>query len=250
MSSYPGLRLVDYQNLSDGDWNPAAISDEYNAMGSTPPRILYLWIFNRPNSLCGQLITHGWAFIGPIHLLVSPAARVATPIMKSREDIDRAVQDFRYGVERNKCPKLIDYEYRAHYHGYPINYLWCSNRMWEYGFEAMAQTSDYFVMDLSASERPDGLVTEIRYLLHHVPLGKVIFLLDVCSSDAEIVDAFMGNAWGGMQSTSANINHGTPLTLICYDSGSMGYMAQATLGLWAGKGTVPLARRATHFAHW
>ena len=74
MTDFPGLDIVDYRDLPDGVWQPERLSNERNALGRPTNRIMYLWLFGRQDSLCAQLVSHGWAFIGPIHLLVSPGA--------------------------------------------------------------------------------------------------------------------------------------------------------------------------------
>ncbi|MEZ5534567.1 MAG: hypothetical protein R3F02_02980 [Thiolinea sp.] len=250
MGSFPGLTHIDYRDLPDGRWQPETLSDQANAAGKPPRPLLYLWVFERPNSLCGQLVTHGWAFLGPVHLLVSPVIRANTPLAISRQFIDQAAQQFNQASGHYRCPKLIDYEHRPTYYGYPINYLWCTDKTWEYGFQVIAKKCHYFVMDLSARSRPDGLVTEIHYLFRHVPLSRVIFLLDTYRTNDQLVSAFIREAWEAMPADAVNAGRLEPLTLIRYQSSSMKYLAQATLSLWTGKAKVPLAQRAAQWAGW
>lgn len=244
------IQIIDYRDLAESIWQPKSLSNTHNAMGFTPMPILYLWIFERPDSLCGQLITHGWAFLGPIYLLVSPSARVDGAIMKSTQDIDRASAEFQTQAGNYKCPKLIDYEYRANYHGYPINYLWCTDKTWEYGFESMASRCEYFIMDLTAEERPEGLLTEVTYLFHYVPLEKVIFLVDTYRADLDLVQDFLLSAWSSMSPDAVNSHLQDLPPLISYNSSHPAYLMQAQLSLWSGKSKVPLARKAAHFAQW
>lgn len=250
MSNFPGLQHLDYRDLPDGYWQPDKLSDRINAAGKPPLSLLYLWVFERPDSLCGQLVTHGWAFLGPVHLLVSPTIRTNTPLATSRQFIDQATQQFQSASGHYRCPKLIDYEHRPTYHGYPVNYLWCTDKTWEYGFHAMAKKCDYFVMDLSARSRPDGLVTEIHYLFRYILLNQVIFLLDSYRTDDQLVSDFIHEAWEAMPANAVNAGRQEPLTLIRYQSSSMKYLAQATLSLWTGKTKVPLAQRAAQWARW
>lgn len=250
MSDYPGLQFINYQTLSDGVWKPGQITDHSNAFNSPPIRIMYLWLFDRQDSLCGQLVSHGWTSIGPVHLLISPAARVDSPLLKSSQAIDQAIRGFRYSAGQYQCPKLIDYEYRPRYRGYPINYLWCSNNSWVYGFESLANRSDHFVMDISAEEQPEGLIREISYLLQNHSLKKVIFLFDKHTGVADLVDRFMQRAWDKISPGSVNDHRVKPIPVIQYSSANILYLAQATFSLWSGKSKVPLARRAAQLARW
>lgn len=250
MSKFPGLHYIDYQDLPDGIWQTDTLSDQSNALGKPPRPLLYLWVFERPDSLCAQLITHGWTFLGPVHLLVSPTIRTNTSLATSRQFIDQAAQQFQHASGHYRCPKLIDYEHRPTYHGYPVNYLWCTDKTWEYGFQVMAEHCQYVVMDLSARDRPDGLVTEIGYLLANIPLEQVVFLLDSYRTNIEMVSEFIQDAWAAMPVNAVNAKRQAPLTLIQYRSNSMKYLAQASLSLWTGKAKVPLARRAAKWAGW
>ena len=250
MANFPGLDLVNYLDLPDGIWQPERLSDAHNALGLPPKRIMYLWLFDRHDSLCGQLVSHGWTFIGPIHLLVSPGARVESPLLRSTQAIDQAIGKFESAPGKYRCPKLLDYEHRPTYQGYPINCLWCSNNTWVHGFEVTAKNSDYFVADLSADEQPDGLITEIGYLFHRVPLKKVIFLLDTRTADTSLVNDFLQQAWNAMSSDAVNAGWTKEISVIIYDTLNLRYMVQATQSLWLGKSKVPLARRAAQYMGW
>ena len=245
------LSIIDYSELPDGDWNPKLVSNTQNAMGVAPFPIMYLWVFERPDSLYGQLITHGWAFLGPLHLLVSPSARVDRPVLRTRDDIDTAITQFCSKAGKHKCPKFIDYEYRASYRGYPVNYLWCTDKTWEYGFRLMADLSQYFVVDLTTDERPEGLLTEICHILNTIPLEKVIFLLDTYRANIDLIRELLCSVWNSMAPNSVNAGKGGEIPpLISYRSNNPGYLAKATLSLWTGKSKVPIARRAANYARW
>ena len=250
MADFPGLEFIDYRNLPNSDWKPDQISNTHNARGSLPKKIMYLWLFDRHDSLCGQLVSHGWVFIGPIHLLVSPSARIDTPILKSKQVIDQAIRKFEYEAGSYRCPKLLDYEHRPTYTGYPINCLWCSNNSWVNGFEAMAERSDYFVADLSTDEQPDGLIKEISYLFQGVSLEKVAFIMDTRTANRSLVNDFLQQAWCSMSSACVNVRRTRAIPVITYDTRNVRYMLQATRSLWSGKSKVPLARRTVQYLNW
>ena len=245
------MRIIDYSELPDGGWDSKLVSDTQNAMGVYPFPIMYLWIFERPDSLCTQLISHGWAFLGSVHLLVSPSVRVDSAVLRTENDIKNAVSEFNNKAGRYKCPKFIDYEYRAFYDGYPVNYLWCTNKTWEYGFKLMAARCRYFVIDLTTVERPEGLITEVNHIFNAISLEKVIFLVDAFRADIDLIHELLYSAWKSMALDSVNSGKEERIPfIISYNSASPSYMVKATLSLWTGKGKVPIARRAANYASW
>ena len=250
MTDFPGLEFIDYCGLPDGVWEPGRLTNARNAIGRRPPKIAYLWLFDRHDSLCGQLVSHGWVFIGPVHLLVSPGARIASPILKSARAIDQAIRGFDMAAGSYQCPKLIDYEHRPTYRGYPINCLWCTDRSWLHGFEALAARCNRFVVDLSADEQPAGLITEISYLFERVALDSVAFLLDTRTADEALITGFLEQAWASMSADSANQDRTRLIPVITYDTMNFRYMAQATQSLWTGKSNVPLGRRVAQHLGW
>ncbi len=245
----PEFRLIDLQDLPESNWNPAQISSHQNAIGTSPFPILYLWNFSRQDSLRVQLVNHGWAFLGPVQLLVSPAARIESPLMQTREDIRKAAKNLLVEPGKYKCPKLIDYEYRPTYSGFPINPLWCTDQTWSYGFQIMAKQSEYFVADLTSDERPDGLLHEINHLFNFVQLEKVIFLVDSSIANIPLIRDFLLSAWNSMPRSSVNQGKGDLFPpLFSYRSSNLGYMLKATFGI--GKAAIPVAQKAANYMNW
>ncbi len=249
--SRTGLEVFDYTQLPDPAWNQQGVTDSSNAAGSVPFSLMYLWIFERPDSMCTQLVAHGWACLGPVHLLVSPEARVDGAVMRSRQDIEQAIEGFSYNSGRFNCPQFIDYEKHHSYLGYPINYLWCQGSVWQEAFLLTAERCSRYVVDLTTDERPSGLLFELEYLFNQVAVENIILLLDTSRADLDIVCDFVLEAWDARDKQS--LNNGAdqvPPALITYKTYSLGYLAQATRSQWTGKSTVPLAQRAAHYAKW
>ena len=245
------LEVLDYAELPDLVWNQTEITDNNNAAGSKPFPLLYLWIFERPDSMCTQLVAHGWACLGPVHLLVSPEARVGGSVMQSRQDIEQAIGRFAYNAGRFSCPKFIDYEKHHSYLGYPINYLWCQGSVWQEAFHQTAELCSRYVVDLTTDERPTGLLFELEYLFNQIAVEDVILLLDISRADLDIVRDFVLEAWNARDKQSVNREADcAPPPLITYKTYSLGYLVQATRSQWTGKSTVPLAQRAAHYAGW
>ena len=188
-------RVIDYATLPDPTWREEQVSDTRNAAGTRPFPLMYLWIFERPDSLCAQLVSHGWVCLGPVHLLVSPNARVSGPIMRSRSDIEQAVQGFSTGAGRYPCPKFTDFDRFHSYFGYPINYLWCQNAVWQDAFRRVADRCTHFVVDLTTDERPTGLLFELTYLFNTVATENMILLIDEARADLEVISEFVLGGW-------------------------------------------------------
>lgn len=245
-----GVRVVDYATLPDPPWSEERLSDTRNAVGVPPFPLLYLWIYERPDGLCAQLVTHGWVCLGRVHLLVSPDARVSGPIMRSREDIEQAIQGFATAAGRYACPQFIDYEQFHAYFGYPINFLWCRSAVWQDGFEQVADRCTRFVVDLTTEERPTGLLFELSYLFNRVSAEDIVLLIDAArgsGGDQRLLPRNLGSDGGGLRQSRGRP---APPPLISYRSTALRYLAQATRGQWTGRCTVPLARRAAHFSGW
>jgi hypothetical protein len=245
------LQVLDYTELPDPAWNQGQITDTRNAAGARPFPLMYLWIFERPDSMCTQLVAHGWACLGPVHLLVSPEARVDAPVMRSSQDIGQAMERFASGSGRFNCPRFIDFEKHHSYLGYPINYLWCQGGVWQEAFHRTAERCDRYVVDLTTDERPTGLLLELEYLFNRVAVENIILLLDTSRADLDLVRDFVLETWAARDRRSANPGADqAPPPLVTYKSFSFAYLAQATRSQWTGKSTLPLASRAAHYAGW
>lgn len=247
----PRLPVIDYSALPDPRWSQEQVSDTRNAAGAKPYPLMYLWIFERPDSLCAQLVSHGWVCLGPLHLLVSPDARVNDPIMRSKRDIEQTVKGFSTAAGRYSCPRFIDFEKFHSYFGYPINYLWCQNDVWQDAFRRVADRCTRFVVDLTTDERPTGLLFELTHLFNRVSAENIILLIDRSRADLDVIGDFVLGTWSSMAESSINRGPDTPPPpLISYKTTSLRYLAQAARGQWTGKCAVPLARRAAHHAGW
>ncbi len=245
------LRVSDYSSLPDGSWNTSLISDSQNAMGVKPFQIMYLWVFERPDSLCAQFVANGWVFLGSVNLLVSPNARVRSPLMRSHQDIDNAAKLFRNEAGRYRCPKLIDYEVYTKYFGYPVNCLWCTDKTWEYGFKLLASRCQKFVIDLTTDERPDGLLKELFHVFNTIPAENVVFLADIYRAKIDLIREILYSAWDAMISGSVNQGKGKQIPpLITYKSSSPVFFAKAALSQWTGTSKVHFARKVAHFLNW
>ena len=241
--------LVEIDDLPDGAWEPERISSTRSALGIEPVRLLYLWVFERPDDLRVQLIGHGWTLVGPVHLLLSLGARVPGKIVRNRAQMRRAVAHFRDAPGTYRPPKLADFTVHASYHGYPINYLWCADNIWQEGFRRLAGHCALFVVDLSADERADSLRWELDQLFASTPAERILLLVDSWRADLDLARELVAESWSGLAASSVNHRRRRrPPDLLAYRTTSPAYMLRATLAAWTGKAKVPIARRAAHHA--
>lgn len=244
------FEVVNYEDLQDGAWNPSRMSNSANALGGAPAPILYLWVFERPDSLSGQLISHGWVQLGPIQLLVSADARIGDQPLRTDNEIRRSVSKFGHDVGTYKCPEFADLEAFANYRGYPINALWCADAVWQSAFKQTAKISQYFVVDVTAEDNPAGLTFELEHLFSAVHSSRIVFILDRYRADLDEIRSFLSAIWektGSGQATKSKL----PPPVITYSSAKASYLAKSTWSQWTGRPSVPLANRAaTHVKWW
>lgn len=241
--------IVDYGALKGGAWQPKQISNDKNALGGKPASILYLWAFERPDSLSGHLISHGWVQLGPLLVLVSAEARVEDELLKTKPQVKDRIARFSHDAGTYKSPRFADLEFVASYRGYPINTLWCSDTVWKTAFLEAAKQSRFFVVDVTAPEKPVGLTFELEHLFSSVPASRIILLMDRFRARQDGVISFLSEIWasaGGEQTSDGAV----PPPLITYSSIEPRYMARASWSQWTGRPSIPIADRAATFAGW
>lgn len=243
-----GFQVVDYGSLKGGTWQPERISNQCNALGGVPAPILYLWVFERPDSLSGQLISHGWVQLGPLHVLVSPEARVDDEQITSNTAIADRIGRFSYEAGTWKSPRFADFEWFASYRGYPINTLWCSDSVWKDAFLQVAERSRYFVVDVTAEENPVGLTFELETLFASNHSSRLVLLMDRYRADQDETVSFLSALWGKTAQRRASPSEPPPL--ISYNSAAAGYLAKAAWSQWTGRPSIPIANRVATYANW
>jgi hypothetical protein len=243
-----GFQVIDCGSLKGGTWQPERISNQCNALGAVPAPFLYLWVFERPDSLSGQLISHGWVQLGPLHVLVSSEARVEDELVTSKTEIAGRVGRFSYDAGTWKSPRFADFERCASYRGYPINTLWCSDAVWKDAFLQVAERSRYFVVDVTAEETPVGLAFELETLFASVESSRLILLMDRCRTDRDETVSFLSEIWG--KTGERRAARSGPPALITYSSAAAWYLAKAAWSQWTGRPSIPIANRAATYANW
>lgn len=244
-----GFRVVDYESLQGGSWRPDQISDRRNALGWAPAPILYLWVFQRPDSLSAQLISHGWVQLGPIYVLASADARIEGDVLRTASQIDDRMARFSHDAGSHKSPRFADFEAVASYRGYPINPLWCTEAIWKKAFQKLVGRSTYFVADVTAEDHATGLAFELQHLFSTVAGSRIILLMDRYRADRDEIVSFLSSLWEEVLSDRDPGRTERP-AVITYSSANIGYLAKAAWSQWTGRPAVPLADRAASFANW
>ncbi len=245
MTRGPRFSVTDYLSLPGGNWEPSKISDSRNALGAVPEPILYLWVFERPDSLSGQLIYHGWVQVAPIYLLISPDVRADDALITDKQQLSEQISKCRLDTGTHSGPRLTDYEVRASYHGYPINPLWCTDDIWQTAFLEVANRVHRFVIDITAEDYAAGLTFELEHLFATVPAERMVLLMDRFRADEAAILDFLQNFWGETAGSAA-----VPPPIVAYNSASPQYLARAAWSQWTGRPSIPIAERAATRAGW
>ena len=87
---------------------------------------------------------------------------------------------------------------------YRINSLFCHADTWQAALAALVAQGDRVLMDLrSFSASNAGCTTEIRHLVHHVPLTRCLWVIDA-DTDREFLARTLHDAWATMPADSPN----------------------------------------------
>jgi hypothetical protein len=87
---------------------------------------------------------------------------------------------------------------------FPLNSMQCTDATWRAALDYMLGTSDLVVMDLGGfSETNGGCVYELRQIIEHVPLQRVMLVLDD-DTNKECMEEVLAEAWSGMSPSSPN----------------------------------------------
>jgi hypothetical protein len=175
--------------------------------------VLVLWVFSADEA--AQTLMSGfapmWSFTGRVRLLrggvltVQPkdvlrwvTGRTRSAVAATPAEVDREMA----ASERAGPDK---------YGRYPPQQLLCGDASWEHALALWLARPGLVMMSLSGFCRENqGCATEIRRLVHELPLDRCVFLVDE-TTDRSLVAASMHQAWGTRPETSPNGSATTPL---------------------------------------
>jgi hypothetical protein len=168
-------------------WRTDKLSSTANASGLEPIPVLYLWVFKAHRE---QFVyeTHGWPQIGPVHFLLNSSAATNRDLRKVRKILTRDHQALQKriaeyedaaGTYERPAWFLESHDAEAHYRGYPIHTLVCTDSVWQDAFHAFADRSRLAVFNLSGFQPGHpGLDYELRHVLSGGPPQQFVFLYD------------------------------------------------------------------------
>lgn len=243
-TSYEHVRLSD---LSVPSWDPDAASDERNGLGGPPMRVLFLWPFARPMNLRAEVVGHGWATIGPVHLLLRPGLGV---VRQSHDDLATVVEHLDHLDDRvgsHKVPQLrFGDGVWGRSHGYPVHPLAVGSAIWQDVLRILVRRCELFVADLTAKRAAEGLSFELSTLFASVEPKRIALLVDEAQADVELCTRMVLDAWRAAGGDPGHL----PVPIMLYDSQDPAYVRAAFRGALRGGATIPIAAKALAHLGW
>lgn len=229
------VRLGDYERTP---WEPESVGAGSNALGLPPQRVLFLWPFARPTNLRVQVIGHGWAQIGPVHMLLRPGWGLTRQVLGSLDQVHESLSSLSDTPGRHRPPRLKgDDGFFRRYVGFPVQPLTVEGRIWQRVIVELMRRSDLFVADMTAKRRSGGLATELSMLFESNASKRIVLLIDSDRADVELCVSMVGELW-------AAHGRGRPPRLFLYDSQAPEYVSRAFKAHFKGRATIPIAAQA------
>jgi hypothetical protein len=209
------VKILNALSLPATEWRVDTIRDEANALGRTPLKILYLWVFAAQMDQRG-FETEGWPQVGPVHLLLNATALTMNQLAKGakrlliadQEALNKTVAGYEDSAGTRQRPEVF---YSASlgiknvYCGYPIHTLVCNDATWQAAFAKLAARCDLAVVNLSGYDPTHpGLEYEIVHLLAGGPPKRFVFLYGP-ATDADAVITSVQGLWGKVTKDAAEV---------------------------------------------
>jgi len=179
-------------------------------------RLLVLWVFgvtSRMEEIMREVALQ-WVYLGPIQYLRGPG---------SRAELGRLVAALRRGGRElfaNNLPEVMAHLRRFRFTPnvfgiYSINSLQCTNAAWRDAVDALVDTTDLVLMDLTAfGEKNQGCAYELGVLIARIPSSRFVLVVDG-TTDIVILTALLRRLWDTMPSGSPNRANGArPIRLL------------------------------------
>jgi len=229
----PPITILHAASLPAVPWKLDLLSDTTNALGQTPVKVLYLWVFAAQADQ-GGYETEGWPQIGPVHLLLNATALRIGQLMgdldkllvadQSTLDATIAAYDDRAGTYKRPMLFVMGAIGKYLYRGFPIHTLVCNDAVWKPAVHQLAARCDLAVVNLSGfNPSHPGLEYEILHLLSGGPPRQFVFIYERYT-DADAVISMVLELWARLDPRPAT----TPelLFLRVPDSQNTGYAVQ------------------------
>lgn len=213
-----------------------------------PLTLLLLRVFRlgaRSERFFDKLRRH-WQEVGSVSMVAGPD--LATALIEPDEFLDYLAG----GLDRRFVSSSADLDGRIATVDrapdpdgrYRVNEFFCRGDTWQVTMQKLAAASDVVLMDLRAfSALNKGCLDEIGYLLDHVDLARVVFLLDA-STDRALLDSSLQQRWHQVRADSPNLHASQPTARLFLMEGQSERELLALLRhLLAGVPRFPVARK-------
>lgn len=164
--------------------------------------LLVLRVFSlgtRSETLFDAVSRH-WRYVGTVQLIAGPDLAAAT--VEPHEFLDfvsgrleRQFIDNPEALDR----RVGELDTRPDFDGrFRINDFFCHDDTWQATLAALVQHSDAVLMDLREfTPKRQGCIYEIRQLLQHMPLARIVILADA-TTDGEFLEQTVAAAWNAL----------------------------------------------------
>jgi tetratricopeptide (TPR) repeat protein len=183
-----------------------------------PARLLLLRVFGfkRRTERLFDLLSARWRYAGPIALIAAPdlASRSIDPVKLLAFVSGRLKR--RFIIEPADFDRRVDaVDDRADADGsYRVDELFCGKDAWQAAVLSLMGNCDLVAMDLRGfSPNNKGCVFELQSLVAHVPLGKIMLLIDA-TTDVGFLRHTLDTCWGVMESRSVRAGEAGALILL------------------------------------
>lgn len=168
-------------------------------------RLLVLWVFGAASRM-EEIMREAallWIYLGPIQYLRGPG---------SRADLGRLAAAFTGGARSlfaDSLPQVMAHLRRFRFSPnlfgiYSINSIQCSDAAWRDALDALVDTTDLVLMDLTSfGEKNQGCAYELGVLIDRVPASRFVLVVDG-TTDIRLLTRLLGELWNAMPLTSPN----------------------------------------------
>jgi tetratricopeptide (TPR) repeat protein len=183
-----------------------------------PARLLLLRVFGfkRRTERLFDLLSARWRYAGPIALIAAPdlASRSIDPA-KLLAFVSGRLQR-RFIIETADLDQRVDAvdDHPDADGGYRVDELFCGKDTWQAAVLSLMGNCDLVAMDLRGFS-PDnkGCVFELQSLVAHVPLGKILLLIDA-TTDVAFLRQTLDACWGAAAGRSARAGEAGAIILL------------------------------------
>jgi hypothetical protein len=184
--------------------------------------LLRVFGFDRRTQRLLDDVGQRWRHLGPIRLIA--AADVASALLEPREFFEflngKLTRAFVKGQDDLNKRMADDAQVPDPDGRFRVDDFFCHNSAWQMTVSRLIHQADAVLMDLRCfTKRNKGVIYEINQLIAMVPMGRVVILVDH-STDHDLLERTINDAWTNMPDDSPNALLGSPRPRILMSSSS------------------------------